>query len=317
MHCRPGAFLCSWFLGVYSALLLCWLPLLGACSRRCGSCRPPEVSFGLLLFLCVGFFLVPVAGFSHHGLEVLTSSCVWRASLGIGMECATRCVRSLCAGCRGVFSTSWVVAWLCSLVALPLFCVPAGSRSVVGCTLLCSSAGCRCWAFFRRCGSCRPPEVSFCLRSFWCVRFFLVLGCFLRFWTRLFACRSLLVFLPRSGGIDLILCLVGQTLAWSALLAACVSYVLSVVVCFLHPWFCGVVFFDGGPVPHYSRVPARFSVCYRVHSALLWGRWGPGGGLGGGLGGLGAGGGAGPAGVAGSVVFFGGAGGTRSVLPGS
>ena len=55
--CRPGAFLCSWFLGVYFALILCWLPLLGACSRRCGSCRPPEVSFGLRLFWCVRLFL--------------------------------------------------------------------------------------------------------------------------------------------------------------------------------------------------------------------------------------------------------------------
>ena len=55
-----------------------------------------------------------------------------------------------------------------------------------------------------RSGSCRPPEVSFGLRSFWCVRFFRVLGCFLRFWPHLLACRSLLVFLPRSGGINLI-----------------------------------------------------------------------------------------------------------------
>ena len=166
------------------------------------------------------------------------------------MECATRCARSLCAGCRSVFSPSWVVAWLCSLVALPRVCVPDGFS--LHCRVY--SALLLCWlpllgACSRRCGSCRPPEVSFGLRSFWCVRFFLVLGCFLHCWPHLFACRSLLGFLPRSGGIDLILCLVGQILAWSALLAACVSYVLSVVVCFLHPGFCGVALFAGGPVP--------------------------------------------------------------------
>ena len=62
----------------------------------------------------------------------------------------------------------------------------------------------------------------------------------------------------------------------SALLAACVSYVLSVVVCFLHPWFCGVALFAGGPVP---------GSVYTLFCSL--GPIGPGGGLGGGLGGLG------------------------------
>ena len=58
--------------------------------------------------------------FSRHDPELLTSSCVWHASFfGIGMECATRCVRSLCAECRGVFSSSLVLWrgfvrwWLC------------------------------------------------------------------------------------------------------------------------------------------------------------------------------------------------------------
>ena len=168
------------------------------------------------------------------------------------------------------FLHPWFLAWLCSLVALSRVCVPPVFMVwswvyhflPLGCLPLVGACS-------RRCGFCRPPEVSFGLRSFWCVRFFLVLGCFVRFWSRLFACWSLLVFLSRSGGVDLILCLVGQTLAWGALLAACVSYVLSVVVCFLHPWFCGVALFAGGPVPHYSRVPASFSVCCRVHSSLL------------------------------------------------
>ena len=80
---------------VYSALLLCWLPLFGAYSRRCGSCRPPEFRFGLRLPWCVCFFLdlgclvctfgsVCLLGscwFSHHGLEVLTLFWVWRANL--------------------------------------------------------------------------------------------------------------------------------------------------------------------------------------------------------------------------------------------
>ena len=94
-----------------------------------------------------GLLLGACCWFSCHGLEVLTSSCVWRASLGIGMGCATRCVRSLCAGCRGVFSPSWVlwrgfVRWS----PCPVFVFLPVSRPVVGCTLLCSSAGCRCWA---------------------------------------------------------------------------------------------------------------------------------------------------------------------------
>ena len=79
---------------VYSALLLCWLPLFGAYSRRCGSCRPPEFRFGLRSLWCCCFFLdlgrllrfgpgclLGSCWFSHHGLEVLTLFWVWRANL--------------------------------------------------------------------------------------------------------------------------------------------------------------------------------------------------------------------------------------------
>ena len=129
VHCRPGAFLCSWFLGVHSSLLLCWLPLLGACVRRCGSCRPPEVSFGLRSFWCVRFFLA---------LGCVLPVALSRTWIPAGVSL-----------CYGVFS-SLLLCWLPLLGA-------------------CS----------RRCGSCRPPEVSFGLRSFWCVRFFLALRCVL------------------------------------------------------------------------------------------------------------------------------------------
>ena len=182
--------------GVYSSLLLCWLPLLGACVRRCGSCRPPEVSFGLRSFWCVRFFLalgcvLPVA-----------LSLTWIPA-GISL-------------CYGVYS-SLLLCWLPLLGA-------------------CS----------RRCGSCRPPEVSFGLRSFWCVRFFLALGCVLLFRFHLFAWCLLLVFSPRSGGVDLILCLARKLWHWHG-----VRYSLRPfpMVCFLHPWFCGVALFAGGPVP--------------------------------------------------------------------
>ena len=41
----------------FSLLLLCWLPLFGACSRRCGACWPPELRYGLPLPWCACFFL--------------------------------------------------------------------------------------------------------------------------------------------------------------------------------------------------------------------------------------------------------------------
>ena len=133
--------------------------------------------------------LVGPCWFSCHGLEVLTSSCVWHASFGIGMECATRCARSL-------WCVSFIlgfVAWLCSLVALSRITVGflLVFRFVVGYTLLCSFAGRRCWApapgAAALAGLLRFASVYCCfcvLASSWCL---------------------LLVFPPRSGGVDLIL----------------------------------------------------------------------------------------------------------------
>ena len=245
-----GASLCY---GVYSSLLFCWLPPLGACSRRCGSCRPAEVSFGLRSFWCVRFFLalgcvLPVA-LSRTWIPAGASLCCgvcsslllcWLPLLG---ACSRRCgscrPAEVSFGLRSFWCVRFFLALGCVLpVALSRTWIPAGVSLCYG---VCSSL-LLCWlpllgACFRRCGSCRPAEVSFGLRSFWCVRFFLALGCVLLFWPCLFAWCLLLVFLPQSGGVDLILCLVGQTLARSALLAASVPYVLSVVVCFLHPWF--------------------------------------------------------------------------------
>ena len=247
--------------GVYSSLLLCWLPLLGACSRRCGSCRPPEVSFGLRSFWCVRFFLalgcVLLVALSRTWIPAGVSLCygVYSSLLLCGCRCwapapgaaalAGLLRLALVYGRFGVFASSWLwgafCRWLCTVLGFPLV-----FRFVMGYTLLCSFAGCRCWApapgaaalagllrlasvygrfgvfasswlwgafcwwpcpvlgfplvfrlcygvysslllcwlpllgaCSRRCGSCRPPEVSFGLRSFWCVRFFLALGCIL------------------------------------------------------------------------------------------------------------------------------------------
>ena len=61
-------------------LLLCWPPLFGACSRRCGSCRHPEFRFGLRSPWCVCFFLdlgCPVCTF---GPVCLLGSCFFFSS---------------------------------------------------------------------------------------------------------------------------------------------------------------------------------------------------------------------------------------------
>ena len=72
---------------------------------------------------------------------------------------------ALVYGRFGVFASSWLwgafCRWPCPLLGFPLV-----FRFVMGYILLCSFAGCRCWACSRRCGSCRPPEVSFCLLLF-------------------------------------------------------------------------------------------------------------------------------------------------------
>ena len=124
---------------------------------------------------------------------------------------------ALVYGRFGVFASSWLwgafCRWPCPVLGFPLV-----FRFNMGYTLLCSFAGCRCWALapdaaalagllrlalvYGRFGvfvflalgafcrwpctvlgfplvSCRPPDVSFGLRLFWCVRFFLALGCVL------------------------------------------------------------------------------------------------------------------------------------------
>ena len=84
-----------------------------------------------------------------------------------GTECATRCVRSLCAECRGVFPSSLVFG--VALFAggpVPCLCSSCFHGLVLG-TLFSaprlSAAGGRLLPALR---SCRPAEVSFGLRSF-------------------------------------------------------------------------------------------------------------------------------------------------------
>ena len=119
--------------------------------RRCWAPAPGAAALaGLLRFASVYCCFCVLASswclllvFSH-GLEVLTSSCIWWVKLWHGVRYSLRRF-PMCWVSWSIFP-SWVVAWLCWLVALPRVCVPAGSCSVVGCTLFCSSAGCRCWA---------------------------------------------------------------------------------------------------------------------------------------------------------------------------
>ena len=196
---------------VYSSLLLCWLPLLGACSLRCGSCRPPEVSFGLQSFWCAHFFL------------------------------ALGCVLLVALSRYGVYS-SLLLCWLPLLGACP-----------------------------RRCGSCRRPEVSFGLRSFWCVRFFLALGCVLP------------VALSRTwipAGVSLCYGVYSSLFfCWLSLLGACslrcgscrrpeVSFVYFRFGVFASSWLWGAFCRWPCPVLGFPLV-FRFVMGYTVYSSLL------------------------------------------------
>ena len=137
-------------------LLLCWLPLFGACSRRCGSCRPPEFRFGLRSPWCVCFFL-------DLGCLVCAllapSVCLVLAVLlprpgGVDlvlvvrkfdMECAAGCTRSPCTGCLGVFSSCVLGVLSFAGGSVPYL----GSSWCLGLLrdiFCCSFTGCRCSA---------------------------------------------------------------------------------------------------------------------------------------------------------------------------
>ena len=285
VHCRPGAFLCSWFLGVYSSLLLCWLPLLGACSRRCGSCRPPEVSSGLRSFWCVRFFLalrcvLPVA-LSRTWIPVGVSLCygVYSSLLLCWLPLLGACVRR-CGSCRPPevsfgLRSFWCVRFFLALwgvlpVALSLAWIPAGVSLCYGV----HSSLLPCWlpllgACSRRCGSCRPPEVSFGLRSFWCVCFFLALGCVLP------------VAMSRTwipAGVSLCYGVYSSLLlCWLPLLGACVRRCGSCrppeVSFGLRSFWCVRFFLALGcvlPVAlSLTWIPAGISLCCGVYSSLL------------------------------------------------
>ena len=169
---------CCWFLGLlqgYTMLLLYWLPLFGACSRRCSSCWPPELRFGLRSPWCVCFFLdlgclphfwpgcLPGScWFSRRGLVVLTLCWVWCA-IGHGVPFPT-CWVSGCVSFILDFGRAFVRWWLC-----PVW-VPVGFYGLLRDIPCCSFTGCRCLA---PAPSSWPAKFRFGLRSRWCVCFFL------------------------------------------------------------------------------------------------------------------------------------------------
>ena len=234
---------------VYSALLLCWLPLFGAYSRRCGSCRPPEFRFGLRSLWCCCFFLdlgcllhfwpgclLGSCWFSHHGLEVLTLFWVWRANLASSALLAA--------------SVPYVLG------------VPAGFLVCCRHTLLCSFAGCRCSA---------PAPGAAALAGL--LSFAPVYGRFgvfasswiwgalsVHFWPRLFAC--FLLFFCHGLGV-LTSSWRCANWAWSVLLAASVPHALGVLEYFLRVfWAC----FRSLVALSRTWVPAGVSVSCGIYS---------------------------------------------------
>ena len=150
-------------------LLLCWPPLFGACSRRCGSCRPPEFRFGLRSPWCVCFFLDLGCLVCTFGpICLLGSFSLFFAS----WQCANWAWNTLLAafvpfvlGVLAYFLHR--VFWACfrSLVALSGTWVPAGFSGIREKTLLLL---CRLPLFGAcswRCGSCRPPGLTFVAAS--------------------------------------------------------------------------------------------------------------------------------------------------------
>ena len=117
---------------VHSALLLCWLPLFGAYSRRCGSCRPPEFP---------GFFGVPLFASRTWVPAGFLVCCRVHSALLLCWLPLFGAYSRHCGSCRPPEFPGFFLACFCSLPVLGFLLV---SWFVVGYTLLCSSAGCRC-----------------------------------------------------------------------------------------------------------------------------------------------------------------------------
>ena len=123
-----GFQLVSRSLAGYILLLLYWLPLFGACSRRCGSCRPPEFPVFLLACLCslpvLGFLLV---SWFVVGYTLLCSSAGCRCSAPTPGAAALAGLLSFASvyGRFGVVASSWIWGAFCALA--PAVCLaPAG-----------------------------------------------------------------------------------------------------------------------------------------------------------------------------------------------
>ena len=140
----------SGFWACLSLLLPCWLPLFGACSPCCGSCRPSVYGrFGVFAssWIClVCALLVPsvclvLAVFLPRpgGVDLVL---VVRK---LDMECAAGCTRSPCTGCLGVFSSCVLGVLSFAGGSVPYL----GSSWCLGFLrdiVCCSFTGCRCLA---------------------------------------------------------------------------------------------------------------------------------------------------------------------------
>ena len=137
---------------VHSALLLCWLPLFGAYSRRCGSCRPPEFP---------GFFGVPLFASRTWVPAGFLVCCRVHSALLLCWLPLFGAYSRRCGSCR---PPEFPVFFWHAFVRFPYL----GSCWFPG-LLWVHSALLLCWlplfgAYSRRCGSCRPPEFPGC---FW------------------------------------------------------------------------------------------------------------------------------------------------------
>ena len=256
-----------WFFGLLSGTLFSAPSLAAAVGRLLPALRLLPASCGLLqstvVFVC-WLLLGACCWFSDHGLEVLTSSCVWRASFHWhGVRYSLRPFPVLGVVERFLHPGLWrgLVRSPCPVfVFLLVLALCRVFSALCWLPLLDASSGAAALAGLLRLAFVYGRFGVFASSWFWSA--FCVFG-------PLFACRSLLVYLPRSGGIDHILCLVGHfgmeyaTRCVLFLCAECRGVFSSSMVLwrgFVRWW----------PCPGF----------YRVRSALLRGRWGPGGGLG-------------------------------------